>query len=197
MFALFVDFLQQHPKTESHSKAQADMENQHWTKAELTRVGLCSPWWVSGGPAGRKLFLLMPNEMQLRSVELNYQELIQWKVTGASSVLLQNCTLMLKGGKSKFVMLPACISEVLLTSPKDRNKGTCAAGYLTVTCRKNSDQTAILRGKHSAQERRNSLLLHECHLSDKTRCKKKKDQCKELFPNPASSTYNCSQMIPV
>ena len=89
MFALFVDFLRQHPKTESHSKAQADMENQHRTKAELTRVGLCSPWWVSGGPAGRKLFLLMPNEMQLRSVELNYQELIQWKVTGASSALLQ------------------------------------------------------------------------------------------------------------
>ena len=31
----------------------------------------------------------MPNEMKLRSVELKYQEVIKWKVTGTSSVLLQ------------------------------------------------------------------------------------------------------------
>ena len=36
---------------------------------------------------------------------------------------------MLKGGKSKFVMLPAGISEVLLKSFNDRNKGTCTGKY--------------------------------------------------------------------
>ena len=36
---------------------------------------------------------------------------------------------MLKGGKSKFVMLPAGISEVQLKSFNDRNKGTCTAKY--------------------------------------------------------------------
>jgi len=71
-----VDFLQQHPKTEN-SKAQAEVEKQYQTRAELTRMELCLHWWVSGGPIGRKLFLLMPNEMKMRSVELKYQEVIK------------------------------------------------------------------------------------------------------------------------